>query len=114
MVDIFYKNFFVNHTSYQDHLLLEQIYIPEKMYQLNCKNLYNLCLPVLNPAVQNLLLKTLLYDLNFLQDDKGRIWITNQDIYKKIEELYNVKLIEQKEFDTRYKGQKYNLILIEK
>lgn len=54
------------------------------------------------------------YDLNFLQDYKGRIWITNQDIYKKIEELYNVKLIEQKEFDTRYKGQKYNLILIEK
>ncbi len=55
-----------------------------------------------------------IYDFEFLKDYSGRIWVSNPEILNAIKEKYEVKEIDNKEFYTRYKGQHFNLILIEK
>ena len=55
-----------------------------------------------------------IYDLEFLKDYSGRIWVSNSEILDAIKEKYEIKEIDNKEFYTRYKGQHFNLILIEK
>ena len=57
------------------------------------------------------------YDLNFLEEYKGRIWIintSNYNTYEKINKKYNVKLIDQKAFNVEYKNCQYTLTLVEK
>ena len=59
------------------------------------------------------------YDLDFLKDYTGRIWMINANlgnyqIYDDAKELYDLKLIEQKEFKVEYKGYEYMLTLVEK
>lgn len=55
-------------------------------------------------------------ELDFLDNIKGRIWIINQNekIYDTLKEKYNIELIEQKKFDTEYKGYQYDITIIEK
>lgn len=58
-----------------------------------------------------------IYDLEEIADYKGRIWIINSNdysIYEKVKEKYDVELIEQKSFTTKYKGFQYTLSLVEK
>ena len=57
------------------------------------------------------------YDLNFLEEYKGRIWIintTHYTTYEKINDKYNLRLIEQKAFSVEYKKFQYTLTLVEK
>lgn len=61
-------------------------------------------------------LKTV-YDLDFLENYKGRIWTINHDsnyLYDQIDEKYDVNLIKQEMFDVKYKNLKYSISLIEK
>ena len=55
-----------------------------------------------------------IYNIEDLNEYKGRIWITNSRIYEEINEKYDIKLIEKKEFKIEYKNNQYTLILIEK
>ena len=44
----------------------------------------------------------------------GKIWVMDNSLVKKIQELYAVEILEQKEFDTTYNNQKYMFTLLEK
>jgi len=58
-----------------------------------------------------------IYDLEEIKEYKGRIWIINANdysIYEQVKEKYDVELIEQKLFKTKYKGFEYTLSLVEK
>ena len=58
-----------------------------------------------------------IYNLEEIADYKGRLWIINSNdysIYEKVKEKYDIELIEQKAFTTRYKGFQYTLSLVEK
>lgn len=44
----------------------------------------------------------------------GRIWVMDNNLVKEMQELYNVQVLEQKEFDTAYDNQKYMFTLLEK
>ena len=56
-------------------------------------------------------------NLDFLKEYKGRIWVVNASepiIYEEINKEYDIKKLEQKQFNVEYKGYQYNLTLIEK
>lgn len=58
-----------------------------------------------------------IYNLNILENYHGRIWIinaTNYAIYDSVKEQYDVKLIQQKSFSTKYKNFQYTISLVEK
>ncbi len=55
-----------------------------------------------------------IYDFEFLKDYSGRIWVSNTDILDAIKEKYDVKEIDHKTFETKYKNERYDLILLEK
>ncbi len=44
----------------------------------------------------------------------GRMWVMDNNLVKKIQELYAVEVLEQKEFNTAYNNQKYMFTLLEK
>ena len=57
------------------------------------------------------------YDLNFLNDYKGRIWLintTHYGLYEEVNKKFDVKLIDQKSFSVEYKKYQYSLTLVEK
>ena len=54
---------------------------------------------------------------DFLNDFSGRIWIISTDdnrILDEVEEEYNVIVIKQEMFKTKYKNQQYSISLVEK
>ena len=58
------------------------------------------------------------YDINFLNDYNGRIWFitsNNNNIINEAKEKYsNIKLLEEKTFETKYHGYKYTFTLVQK
>ena len=57
------------------------------------------------------------YELDFLKEYSGRIWFintTHYSLYEETSKLYNLKLIEKKEFSVEYKKYQYTLTLVEK
>ena len=57
-----------------------------------------------------------MYDLDFLKNYKGRIWLintTHYSLYDMIKEQFEVNLIDQKAFNVEYKKYEYTLTLIE-
>ncbi len=54
------------------------------------------------------------YNLDFLEDYKGRIWVTNDSVLKQIQDRYDVNLIKHDTFDTEYRNYQYSISLIEK
>lgn len=57
------------------------------------------------------------YDLDFLEDYTGRVWIINTTHYSVLEQIqdkYNVDLIKQDMFSVEYKQYQYSISLIEK
>ena len=61
---------------------------------------------------------TYVYDLEFLKDYEGRIWIIdmgNYDLFEQAKQEYEeINLIKQANFDTKYQTYKYNVSLVEK
>ncbi len=57
-----------------------------------------------------------IYNLDILKDYHGRIWFMgNEDFYKEAEEQFDdIELIEQKQFNTKYKNYEYSFILANK
>ena len=58
-----------------------------------------------------------IYNLDILQNYHGRIWIINSSNYAildSVEKEYNVNLIMQKSFNTKYKNFQYTISLVEK
>lgn len=53
------------------------------------------------------------YDLSFLDDFSGRVWVTNDDILNLIKDNYDVNLIKHESFNTKYKNYDYSISLIE-
>lgn len=53
------------------------------------------------------------YDLDFLKDFSGRIWVTSDDVLKQIQNSYDSTLIKQESFSTKYKNNEYSISLIE-
>lgn len=56
-------------------------------------------------------------ELEELEDVKGRIWVVDSSSYgllEKIQEKYEVKVLEQKMYSTKYHGFQYSFTLIEK
>ncbi len=57
------------------------------------------------------------YDLDFLQDYTGRIWIINTidyTIFDEVQEKYDITVIKQSMFSTEYKDYQYSITLVEK
>lgn len=54
------------------------------------------------------------YDLDFLNDFSGRIWVTNDSVLQQIQDKYEVDLIKQEHFDTQYRDYDFSISLIEK
>ena len=54
------------------------------------------------------------YDLDFLEDFSGRIWVTNDSDLQQIQDKYDVDLIKHESFDTRYRDYDYSISLVEK
>ena len=61
---------------------------------------------------------TYVYNLDFLKDYKGRIWIIdmgNYDLLEQAQKEYNgIELIKQAKYNTKYQTYQYNLTLVEK
>ena len=61
---------------------------------------------------------TYVYNLDFLKDYEGRIWIIdmgNYELYEQTKQEYEkINLIKQVNFDTKYQTYRYNLSLVEK
>ena len=61
---------------------------------------------------------TYVYNLEFLKDYEGRIWIIdmgNYELYEQTKQEYEkINLIKQVNFDTKYQTYRYNLSLVEK
>lgn len=58
-----------------------------------------------------------IYDLEEIKEVKGRIWVVDSIGYgllEKLQEQYEVEVIEQKSYSTRYHGFQYSFALIEK
>lgn len=58
-----------------------------------------------------------IYDLEEIENLKGRIWVLDSSDYKlleKIKEKYNLKVIDQKTYNTKYHNFTYSFSLIEK
>ena len=53
------------------------------------------------------------YDLDFLKNFSGRIWVTNDDVLKQIQDNYDTTLIKHERFSTQYKNNEYSISLIE-
>lgn len=54
------------------------------------------------------------YDLDFLDDFSGRIWVTNDSVLQQIQDKYEVDLIKQEHFETQYRDYDFSISLIEK
>ncbi len=54
------------------------------------------------------------YDLDFLEDFSGRIWVMNDSVLQQIQDRYDVDLIKHESFDTEYRDYQYSISLIEK
>lgn len=54
------------------------------------------------------------YDLDFLDDFSGRIWVTNDSVLQQIQDKYEVDLIKQEHFETEYRDYDYSISLVEK
>jgi len=56
-------------------------------------------------------------NLDEIKEVTGRIWVLdsrNDHLLEKIQEQYDIKVIERKEYDTKYHGCQYTYTLIEK
>ncbi|MCI8832958.1 MAG: hypothetical protein HFJ19_01970 [Clostridia bacterium] len=54
------------------------------------------------------------YDLDFLEDFSGRIWVTNDSVLQQIQDKYDVDLIKHESFETKYRDYDYSISLVEK
>ncbi len=58
-----------------------------------------------------------IYNLDEIKDVSGRIWVIDSSTYgllEKIQKEYNVKVLEERSYSTRYHGFQYTFALIEK
>ncbi len=53
------------------------------------------------------------YNLDFLKDFSGRIWIINDNILKRVQDIYDTTLIKHESFSTQYRDYEYSISLIE-
>lgn len=54
-----------------------------------------------------------IYNLDFLENYSGRVWVTNDSVLQQIQDTYNVNLIKHESFDTKYKDYNYSISLVE-
>ncbi len=58
-----------------------------------------------------------IYNLEEIQNIQGRIWVLDSSDYKLLEKIkgkYEIQVIEQKTYNTKYHGFTYSFSLIEK
>ena len=58
-----------------------------------------------------------IYDLDAIQNYKGRLWVintVNYDILDEVKKKYEIEILDQKEFKTEYRGYQYTFTLIDK
>ena len=58
-----------------------------------------------------------IYDLDAIQNYKGRLWVintVNYDILDEVKKKYEIEILDQKKFETEYRGYQYTFTLIDK